>query len=63
MVWDIQDKRERYRLQQEAFFGLRPQLSPNNKYLLFPEDDRLRILDAPSGQTLATLTAGDEQSK
>ncbi|MCA9133885.1 MAG: hypothetical protein KDA45_12050 [Planctomycetales bacterium] len=55
VVWDTAEEREVYRIEQESFFGARPALSPGKQYLAVPEDQRVRILAAASGETVASL--------
>ncbi|MEZ6134536.1 MAG: SHD1 domain-containing protein [Pirellulaceae bacterium] len=55
IVWDTDQEREVYRLEQESFFDARPVLSPGKRYLALPEDERVRIVEAATGHTLASL--------
>lgn len=55
VVWDVAAEREVYRIEQESFFGAMPVLSPGKRYLALPEDKRVRMIEAVSGQTLATI--------
>ena len=55
VVWDIVDQREVFRIDQESFFGARPTLSPGKRLLALPEDKRVRIIEAATGETLAVL--------
>jgi hypothetical protein len=55
VVWDTEEESEVYRIEQESFFGARPTLSPGKRYLALPEDKRVRILEAATGATMASL--------
>lgn len=55
VVWDTATEREVYRIEQESFFNARPTLSPGKKYIALPEDKRVRIVEAATGKTLASL--------
>lgn len=55
VVWDFEAKRSVYSITQESFFGARPVLSPGKHYFAVPEDERVRLLDADDGRTLAVL--------
>ncbi len=55
VVWDTDTNSEAYRIDQESFFSARPVLSPAKRYLALPEDKRVRVIEAASGQTLASL--------
>ena len=55
VVWDVASQREVYRIDQESFFHAKPVLSPGMRYLALPEDKRVRILEAATGRTLASL--------
>ncbi|WP_425619263.1 PQQ-binding-like beta-propeller repeat protein [Anatilimnocola sp. NA78] len=56
-AWDTENKRLAYRVNQESFFGADCIISGGRKYLILPEDERVRILDAVSGNTISTLPA------
>ena len=55
VVWDFRRKAAVYSLKQESFFGAQPTLSPGRRYLALPEDNRVRVLNAADGTTLAVL--------
>ncbi|QDV23498.1 SHD1 domain-containing protein [Aureliella helgolandensis] len=55
VVWDTDAHRELYRVEQESFFGAQLVLSPGKKYFALPEDERVRIIEAATGNTLAAL--------
>lgn len=55
VVWDVESEQEVYHLEQESFFSARPTLSPGKRYIALPEDKRVRLIEATSGDTLATL--------
>lgn len=55
VVWDTDAENEAFRLEQESFFHADLALSPGQKYIVLPEDKRVRILDSSSGTTLASL--------
>ncbi len=55
VCWDIAGEQEVYRIEQESFFSARPVLSPGKRYIALPEDKRVRIMEAATGQTLAVL--------
>ncbi len=57
VVWDVEAKQLRYRLKQESFFAAPATLSGGKKYLVLPEDKRVRILEAASGKLVCTLPA------
>lgn len=56
VVWDTDKNQEVYRVDQESFFSARPTLSPGKRYLALPEDKRVRLIEAATGQTLASLS-------
>lgn len=62
VVWDIAAKRIRYRLTQESFFGAPATLSGGKRYLALPEDKRVRIIEAKSGNLITTLPAENGSS-
>lgn len=55
VVWDVDKEQEVYHIEQESFFSARPTLSPGKRYIALPEDKRLRIIEAATGDTKATL--------
>lgn len=55
VVWDTDTNSEVYRIDQESFFSARPTLSPAKRYLALPEDKRVRVIEAATGKTLASL--------
>ncbi|HBE70924.1 MAG TPA: hypothetical protein DDW52_22490 [Planctomycetaceae bacterium] len=55
ICWDTEAQREAYRFEQESFFRGEPTLSPGKRYIVLPEDKRIRVLDSSSGNTLASL--------
>lgn len=55
VVWDTDNNQEVYRIDQESFFSAQPVLSPGKKYLALPEDERVRLIEAATGNTLASL--------
>jgi hypothetical protein len=57
VVWDAKAKELRYRLKQESFFGAPAALSGGRKYLVLPEDSRIRVLEAATGKLMCTLPA------
>jgi len=57
VVWDIEQKQLRYRVTQESFFAASACLSGSRQYLVLPEDNRIRILEAATGKLVCTLPA------
>ncbi len=57
--WDTTAKKVRYRIAQESFFAPLPTLSAGRTYLFIPEDKDVRILEAATGNVVATLAAPD----
>lgn len=55
VVWDTDKHSEVYRIDQESFFSAQPVLSPGKKYLALPEDERVRVIESATGNTLASL--------
>lgn len=55
VCWDIAAEREVFRIEQESFFSARPVLSPGKRYIALPEDKRIRIMEAATGKTMASL--------
>jgi hypothetical protein len=55
VVWDTENNEEVYNIKQESFFSAKPTLSPGKKYLALPEDNRVRVIEAATGNTLASL--------
>lgn len=55
VCWDTDNNQEAYRIDQESFFSAKPTLSPGKRYLALPEDKRVRVIAAASGETLASL--------
>ncbi len=62
VVWDAEAKQMRYRLKQESFFGAPAALSGGRKYLVLPEDTRVRVLEAATGKLVSTLPAAQGSS-
>jgi len=57
VVWDAKGKQLRYVLPQESFFSAGAVLSGGRRYLVLPEDKRVRILEAASGKLICSLPA------
>lgn len=55
IVWDTVSKRLHYRTPQESFFAPAPVLGGGRKYLILPEDEQVRILEAATGKLLSSL--------
>lgn len=55
--WDIEARRQIYRIEQQSFFVPNAVLSPGRKYLLVPEDNAVRIFEAENGKLVSTLPA------
>jgi hypothetical protein len=55
IAWDIQEKRIAWTSVQQSFFAPDPLMSHGGKYLFLPEDQRLRILNPTTGQTLGSI--------
>ncbi|MEM1070636.1 MAG: SHD1 domain-containing protein, partial [Planctomycetota bacterium] len=55
VVWDTDKQVEVYRIDQESFFSAQPVLSPGKRYLALPEDERVRVIESATGNTLAVL--------
>ena len=53
--WDLAKKALRYRIQQEVFAEPVPVLSGTGKYFVLPEERRVRVFDAVSGENVCTL--------
>ena len=62
VVWDVKAKELRYRLTQESFFGAPAALSGGRKYLVLPEDSRVRVIEAATGKLVSTLPAKNGSS-
>lgn len=60
--WNVETKRQDFKVAQESFFGAFPILSAGRRYFILPEDERVRVLDASNGQTLSTLPVKDRAS-
>jgi len=58
-AWDVASKRLKYRLNQEAFFAPAPTLSGGRRYLAFPEDKGLRVIEAATGKLLAYFASAN----
>ncbi|QDU28320.1 hypothetical protein ETAA8_34200 [Anatilimnocola aggregata] len=57
IAWDTERKQIAYRVSQESFFAPSAIISGGRKYLVLPEDERVRIIDTTNGQTLTSLPA------
>jgi uncharacterized membrane protein YgcG len=62
VAWDTEKKSVAYRVNQESFFAPYAVLSGGRKYLLMPEDERVRVIDAVTGTTLAAYPAAQSVS-
>ncbi|MEZ6096091.1 MAG: SHD1 domain-containing protein [Pirellulaceae bacterium] len=62
VAWDIEKKETVYKFDQESFFNADPKLSPGKKWIALPEDDRVRILSAATGDTVAVLNTNGRGS-
>jgi hypothetical protein len=62
VVWDIKAKQLRYRLTQESFFSAPAALSGGKKYLVLPEDKRVRIVEAATGKLVSTIPTNNGSS-
>lgn len=60
--WNVEAKRQDFKVAQESFFGAQPILSAGRRYFIVPEDERVRVLDASNGETLSTLPVKDRAS-
>jgi len=57
--WDTAQKQVRYRIVQESFFAPDPALSPGGRHLLIPNDKKVHIYDAATGNLLSVLPSVD----
>lgn len=57
--WNVETKRQEFKVAQESFFGSQPIVSAGRRYFILPEDERVRVLDATNGETLSTLPVKD----
>ena len=55
LAWDLAEKAVRYRIDHEGFFGPNPTLSGTRRYFALPEDRRVRLFDAATGENVSTL--------
>lgn len=54
-VWDTVEKRAHYRDEQDSFFSVTPILSGTRKFLIVPEDQQVRVLEAVTGSVVSTF--------
>jgi hypothetical protein len=57
VAWSADEKKARYRTPQQTHSAASPALSPGRKYLLIPEDSRIRIVESVTGRIAAVLPA------
>ncbi len=55
VCWDVEQEAAAYTIDQESFFGAKPVFSANHRYMVLPEDKRVRVIDAVTGKVLASL--------
>ncbi len=55
VMWDIGKRKSVFQVGQESFFEADPVISPGRKWIALPEDQRVRVLNAETGDTVAVL--------
>ena len=53
--WDIPGRRVKWRVSQESFFAPQAVTSGGRKYLVLPEDERVRVLDSATGRVASVI--------